>query len=240
MPQGWLSLASEVIFGYNVSGVGMKTRCGLRTLTDWLSESMATFSGHKYPPGSFWKYPGRAAVLLTFCLSLVQAFAHDPTELTTGVYLRTNCLEVRVTVAAETAMLLLAADGHGVDALSSSADLERARPALNACAAGLFRISAAGKLLTAQETNVTLSVEDHIEMTLIYPRPVPGLLRFEAVHLKKLPADEPYGAVVTVVDMGNKVFLAQKLLKADDPSLELKAPPPPPADSPGPAAKPRS
>ncbi|HTD87117.1 MAG TPA: hypothetical protein VK850_11120 [Candidatus Binatia bacterium] len=200
---------------------------------------MATFSGHKHHPASLWKFPGRLAVLLFFCLSLAKSFAHDPTELTTGVYLRNDCLEVRVTVAAQTVLRLLAADGQSVAALSSSADVDRARSALNACAAGLFRVSAAGKLLTAQETNVTLSVEDHIEMKLVYPRPEPGLLRLDAVHLKKLPADEPYGAVVTAVDMGTKVFLAQKLLKADDPSLELKTPPAPPANSTAPAAKPR-
>jgi hypothetical protein len=200
---------------------------------------MATFAGYNHV-GSLWKLPGRVAVLLVFCFSLAKSFAHDPTELTTAVYLRNDCLEVRVTVAAQTVMRLLAADGQSVEALSSSADLDRARAALNTCAAGLFRVSAAGKLLTAQETNVTLSVEDHIEMKLVYPRPQPGLLRLDAVHLKKLPADEPYGAVVTAVDMGTKVFLAQKLLKADDPSMELKTPPPPPSgNSPAPPAKPR-
>src|ERR1051326_8997021 len=100
------------------------------------------------------------AVAVALAVSLSVARAHDPTELTSKAYLRTNSLEVRVTLAASTVMLLLKADGHEVSGLSNDADLESVRTFLNTCAAGLFQISAGGKVLVATETNVTLSVED--------------------------------------------------------------------------------
>jgi hypothetical protein len=165
---------------------------------------------------------GAVACLLAFSLSA--AFGHDNTEVTTKVYLRTNCLEVRVTLAAPTAKLLLEADGHSDANLSSPAEVIEARPLLAACAAQLFRISSGGKDLALTVTNVAPSVEDHIEVKLIYPRPAAGTLRFEAVHLTKLPTDQPYGALVTVVDLANNVFLSQQLLTARDHSLEVKVP----------------
>src|SRR5262249_26482101 len=142
-----------------------------------------------------------------FALSLNAAFGHDATEVTTKVYLRTNCLEVRVTLAAQTAKLLVEADGHSVANLSTPTDVNEARPLLAACASRLFQITSGGKSLALIETNVTKSVEDHIEIKLIYPRPAAGLLRFDAVHLTKLPANEPYGALVTAVDLASNEFL---------------------------------
>jgi len=165
---------------------------------------------------------GAVACLLAFSLSA--AFGHDNTEVTTKVYLRTNCLEVRVTLAAPTAKLLLEADGHSDANLSSPAEVIEARPLLAACAAQLFRISSGGKDLALTVTNVAPSVEDHIEVKLNYPRPAAGLLRFDAVHLTKLPANEPYGALVTVVDLAGNEFLCQQLLTARDRSLEVKVP----------------
>ena len=89
------------------------------------------------------------------------------------------------------------------------------------------------------ETNVTKSVEDHIEVKLIYPRPAAGPLRFDAVQLAKLPADEPYGAFVTVVDLADNVFLGQQLLTARDHSFEVNVPALPPATSSVPASPPQ-
>jgi len=175
-------------------------------------------------------------VLLPALLA-ARSWAHDATELTTRVYLTTNFIEVHVTVAAPTAMLLLNADEHPVAALASRADLEDARSFLNAAAGELFEMTSAGKPLIALATNVELSVEDHIEIRITYPRPGAGQLRFNAVHLRKLPAGEPYGALLTVVDLSNNIFLTQKLLTAKDPSLDVIVSPLPPARPP---AQPRA
>ncbi len=177
---------------------------------------------------------GRKGLIAATSLLLFSATAasgHDSFEITTDVYLRTNSLELRVTLAAQTARHLLAADGHGVAALATVADLEGARPLLAASAVELIAVSAANRPLVALQTNVALSVEDHLEFKLIYPRPDPGVLRFNATGLKKLPADEPYGALLTVVDVANGKFLGQKLLTLREPSFEVRIAAPPPAGS---------
>lgn len=185
-------------------------------------------------------FPSRCLGLIValLALSLAAAFGHDSTEITTKAYVRTNCLELRLTLAAQTAELLVAADGHSVTNLSTAADVAAARPWLADSAARLFRIFSSDKSLVAVETNVTKSVEDHIEVKLIYPRPAAGPLRFDAVQLAKLPADEPYGALVTVVDLADNVFLGQQLLTARDRSFEVNVPASPPASS-TPVASPR-
>jgi hypothetical protein len=162
----------------------------------------------------------RLAVLL-ISLSPLLAFGHDPYEITTRVFLRTNSLEVRMTLAAGTAQLLLATNGSP-SAPATQSDLEAVRPALTKCAAEFLRVSSAGQPLAVQETKMSFSVEDHVEFVVTYARPVPGLLRLEAVQFAKLPVNEPYGAVLTAVDLAHNLVLGQKLLTARDPAFEAK------------------
>src|SRR5690242_16990088 len=58
------------------------------------------------------------------------AFAHDASEITTRAFLRTNALELRLTIAASTAMAMAEADGHRVAALATAADVDAARTSL--------------------------------------------------------------------------------------------------------------
>jgi hypothetical protein len=192
-------------------------------------------------PHVFVSAPGQrlGVIAVLLALPLTAAFGHDSTEITTKAYVRTNCLELRLTLAAQTAELLIAADGHSLTNLSTAADVAAARPWLADSVARLFRIFSSDKSLVAVETNVTKSVEDHIEVKLIFPRPAAGPLRFDAVQLAKLPADEPYGALVTVVDLVVNVFLGQQLLTAHDRSFEVNVPALPPATSSVPASPPQ-
>jgi hypothetical protein len=57
---------------------------------------------------------------------------------------------------------------------------------------------------------------------LTYPRPAPGTLRVNAIHLKKLPEGDPYGAAVTAVDLANNVALGQQLLTTSEPVFEAR------------------
>jgi hypothetical protein len=164
-----------------------------------------------------------------FAFSLNLASAHDPYETSAKAYLRTNHLELRLTLTARTAEMLMAKKGITVSGLAAPAIFQTNHPALKQCAAELFRISAAGKPLIASNTNAVLAVEDHIEIGLMYPRPGPGLLRFEAILFSHLPADEPYGAELIVLDLAENVVLGQKLLTAAEPLFEAELAPQPSA-----------
>jgi hypothetical protein len=164
----------------------------------------------------------RFTCILVLAFFVTSAWGHDPYEISTKLYLRTNSLELRVTVAAKTMVTLMAADGDRSVALTSPADVEGARPSLAKCAANLFQITAADQVLIAASTNVALGVEDHMELVLTYPRPAPGTLRVNAIHLKKLPEGDPYGAAVTVVDLANNVALGQQLLTRSEPVFEAR------------------
>jgi hypothetical protein len=163
----------------------------------------------------------RLAVFL-FSLAPFLVFGHDPYEITTRVFLCTNSLEVRMTLAAGTAQTLIATNGSPAPTAVGQAELEALRPSLTKCAEEFFRVSSAHHPLIAQETKMTFSVEDHVEFALSYPRPGPGLLRLEAAGLAKLPDNEPFGAVLTAVDLVNNRVLGQKLLTARDPAFEVE------------------
>jgi hypothetical protein len=171
---------------------------------------------------SSWRSFVGFVAMLVVSLFASSAAAHDANEITTRVYLQTNRLEVRLTIAASTARLMVQADGHDVADLDNAEEFGRARSLLAASAARLLQISADGKPLTPLETEVRRSVEDHLEFKVIYPRPAPGSLRLNAIRLNQLPSDQTYGALVTVVDVVNQVFLSQKLLNTADPIMDLK------------------
>ena len=161
---------------------------------------------------------------LLLLLSMELAAGHDSAEITADVFLRTNCLQLRMVVAEHTARLLMEAGGHPVPALANSADLESARPFLMKCASGLVQLWFTNQPLVALKTNATLAAEDHVEFELIFARPGAGALRFEAPVVKALPTDQPYGVLLTIADVANKSFIGQKLLTSGDPSFEVKCP----------------
>jgi hypothetical protein len=93
------------------------------------------------------------------------------------------------------------------------------RPALEACARGLYAVTAAGQALHPRAARAVLTPENDVDATVDYPAPARGPLRFEAVHLGRLLPDTTYGAALTVTGQGT--FLGQALLRADQPSLEV-------------------
>jgi hydrogenase/urease accessory protein HupE len=89
---------------------------------------------------------------------------------------------------------------------------------LERCARELYVITDAGAPLRPERTQVILTEENDVETTLLYPLPTTGPLRFDAVHLKRLP-DPTYGATLTV--SAERVLFGQQLLRASESTLEV-------------------
>jgi hypothetical protein len=150
------------------------------------------------------------------------ALAHDPYMIVARANLQSNSLELRMTLAGVTVESLLGADDEQVSTADVLSDVEKNRAQLNRCAAGFFQVLAGGRTMVALQTNVLLTSQDHVEFVLIYSRPAERQLRFNAVGFKKLPENEPYGAVLTLTDLTVNRLLGQKLLTATDSSFSAE------------------
>lgn len=153
-------------------------------------------------------------------LSPGSAAAHEPFEITTDARLHADRLNVRITMAAGTAAkaCLVQNDPKGPRPTIAAAKFEALRTQLETCAAGLYEITAGGAAMRARDARASLSVENDVELELVYPAPTRSPLRFDAVLLKRLP-DPTYGAQLTVT--GEGTFLGQQLLRADASTLEI-------------------
>jgi hypothetical protein len=69
------------------------------------------------------------------------------------------------------------------------AEFERARPILEQRARDIYRVFAAGSLLSPSVVEVTLTVDRDILFHYSYPRPTSGPLLFEGVYLSRMPAN---------------------------------------------------
>ena len=157
------------------------------------------------------------SVVFGLLLWTVDAQAHDPFEITTDARLAEGHLKVRITMARKTA--LQACLDHGVsEAALHAADFEIQRPELERCAPELYVITDADRPLHPEEVQVILTEENDVETTLLYPLPTTGPLRFDAVHLKRLP-DATYGATLTV--SAERILFGQQLLRATESTLEV-------------------
>jgi hypothetical protein len=153
-------------------------------------------------------------------LSPGSAAAHEPFEITTDARLHADRLNVRITMAASTAAkaCLVQNDPKSPPPRIAAAEFDALRTQLETCAAGLYEITAGGVAMRARDARASLSVENDVELELVYPAPTRSPLRFDAVLLKRLP-DPTYGAQLTVT--GEGTFLGQQLLRADASTLEI-------------------
>ena len=164
-----------------------------------------------------------AFLIFNFAFLISTAFAHDPLEISATVYLHTNRLELRAVMMRKT--ILFAADHQGVPLLDFSipAEREEALPMLRSLAPGLFTLTCGTNVLIPTDTKVILGAEDHVGFNLVFPttnKPV----KFDAKLLAHLPAQDPYGVNVTVLDLVNNRVLEQKLLNAPNPTIEIALP----------------
>lgn len=162
-------------------------------------------------------------ILTLFCLLIAtshSARAHDPYEVTSVVYIRSNVIELFIEAEFPTGMIL-----SGLTPTRDTAaetQFEAGLPQLKNFAGGLFEITAGNNVVQPLRTNVELGVELHIrgrvEFALTDYRP----LRFVPRGLQAVP-DVPYGASLTVLDMVKQKVLGQSTLFADSPAAEFPA-----------------
>jgi hydrogenase/urease accessory protein HupE len=165
----------------------------------------------------------RLAVLWLLA-SGVLVWAHDPFEGTATVRLRTNSIDLAITLNGATAMSLC--EGDDLKSARYGPEVfENNLAAFKQSAGSLYEISVAGNRLAAFETNAFLGRENDAEYRLCYPRP-PGAIRLQAAYLERLPR-EGCGAALTVLDMENNVVVGQKLLTGGDLAFDAPAPPMP-------------
>lgn len=136
--------------------------------------------------------------LLLIILSGGAAFGHDPMASWAVARLSPNSLELRVTLAAETARFFIDSPGGNISPETLQIIKSRAR--------NVYQVSAAGKTLVARTANAEMIEEDAVEFRLVYPRPARGPLRFNASYLKKLTAE--HRAILTVLDQEGELLFS--------------------------------
>jgi hypothetical protein len=158
------------------------------------------------------------------------ARAHDPYEITSAVYVRSNVIELFIEMEFPAGMKLA-----GVEPVRDVAELtqfEKAQSQLATLAGSFFDFTAGNNVVAAVSTNVTLGVEDHIQLKVEYAATPLRPLQFTARGLRA-SADSPYGTSLTVLDMVNQKVLGQTTLFANSPRTEF---PPPPQETSEPSA----
>ena len=146
--------------------------------------------------------------------------AHDPYEITSVVYVRSNMIELFIEAEFPTGLTL--AGLTPTRDVAAETQFEAGLPQLKNFAGGLFEITAGNNPVQPLSTNVELGVELHIrgrvELASTDYRP----LRFVPRGLKAVP-DVPYGVSLTVLDIVNQKVLGQSVLFADSPPAEFPA-----------------
>ena len=171
-------------------------------------------------------FPSRwLKVLGLFSAFFATAFAHDPFEITTSGRLDGETLQLMVTMTRSTAMSL--ANGVKEGASFKPEDFPAVEAKLSAVAPSLYTITSNNKVLPLKTASVKLSVEEDVEFLLLYPRPAPGPMRFEASHIFKLP--DGYGNAVNLGDTTPPSVLAFQLLTTDVPAVDVVVATPGPA-----------
>lgn len=163
---------------------------------------------------------GAPALAFVLTFGVGKALAHEPFQITTDARALRSALTLHVTMASRTATLACPEAVGAVRSLGPD-DLERQRPALEACARGLYLVQSGSRRLASSGVEVSLTPEGDFDARVRYPAPAPGSLTLDAVHLARLP-DAMYGAELTVT--GERTFLGQALLRPGASRLEVKIP----------------
>ena len=151
------------------------------------------------------------------------AWAHDPYEIWAMAVLRSDHLELGVTMAQSTALRLI--DPQGVGGVISFENFATHRDRLLAEARKLYVLTAARRPLPPEKVAVELTDENDVVFTLRYARPAAGPLHFHAALLKKLGAG--YGGILDVSQPGG-AHLGWEQLSFENPNFEISLPAPSP------------
>jgi len=165
----------------------------------------------------------RLLVLLSMISGWV-ALAHDPHEISSRAYLRSNRLDLEIDMEFSVAVLVA-----GVDRTEAAGQLEgdlfqRMVPRLREEAAGFFQVFAGEDELPVLQTEVSLGNENHVRLSVAFPLPDSQPLGFNARGLQRLGVEGPYGTTLTVLDMVNQKVLGQPVLFAHDSTIDIPVP----------------
>lgn len=146
------------------------------------------------------------------------ASAHDPYEITADAHLDVYGLNVHTTLSLDSAARICLA-GSAPARRIVAADFTQFRARLQRCAREFYALTAADERLALLSLSVSLSSEDDLEVRGVYAPPAASPLGFEASLLKGLGPELAAGVLLTAT--GKRSFLAQKLLTAADPRLQV-------------------
>lgn len=130
------------------------------------------------------RLPRLLSLATTLALLLPDARAHDPAESWTEVMVGTEHMELLVTMAQASALKLIDPAAKIPALTKETFAANRAR--LLAEGARLFAITSLTNRLAVERIDVLLTDESDVAYRILYPRPAPGLLMFEAVFIKTL------------------------------------------------------
>ena len=161
-----------------------------------------------------------AVALALGLVATLPARAHEPFEITADARPRAEGLELRLTLAWSTTMRACHG-GKAPDPWIPPEDFDRQRARIEKHAAGFFVVTADHEPLAVRDMRVQLTVENDIEIVLLFNPPAAGTVRFHAAMLHVLPR-EGYGSQFTILARDG-AFLGQETLWPDKPSFELSA-----------------
>jgi hydrogenase/urease accessory protein HupE len=149
------------------------------------------------------------------------ALAHDPFEVTTDAHISGGELRLHTTLSLLSAGRICLPPERASRRLVA-AEFEAMRPALETCARGFFQVAQAGAPLAPRAVRLALTVEEDLDMNVIYARPTRSPLAFDAIYLRRLTHPSA-GVVLTVT--GERAFLGQEVLRPDAPTFAVSLEP---------------
>ena len=135
------------------------------------------------------------------------ARAHDPFEVGVLARLHQESFVVRITLARSTAFKLCASATGGRRTFEKD-QFETIRPAFENCARDLVVLERGGEKLAPRTVNATLTIDEDIELEIVFPRPAAGPLHVDAGFMRVL--GEGYGGTLVVAD-GNVVLCDKRI-----------------------------
>jgi hypothetical protein len=138
----------------------------------------------------------RFFALAAAALLAVPLHAHDPSESWTEIIVHPDEMELLVTMAQVTALKLI--DPAKKIPEFTPENFAQHRPRLLQAGAALFAVTSLKSPLVARKIDVQLTEEGDIAYKIIFARPAPGLLMFEAAFMKKL--GEGFGGIIAAAD----------------------------------------
>lgn len=146
------------------------------------------------------------------------ARAHDVQASWTTVRLTPDSCVLTVRLHAESVRTLIQETAPG--ATFEPENLDKVMPALRSFGRTLYAVSADGRTLEAEESDVSV-IFDEMVFNLVYARKSEGPLQLSATHLSKVPPD--FNAHVRVTDETGKA-LASHVLSQNRPLVEIRPP----------------